>query len=255
VANNLSSGGSGYPGPQDPSQGGNAYGGGIYGGTNGPTVLTNCTLSGNMALGGTGTGSGATNGVGYGGNLAQAGVLQLIETIVNAGVSNNAYGSLTDLGYNLSSDSSCAFSGPGSLNHTDPKLQPLANNGGPTLTMALVDGSPAIGAGISLPGITTDQRGVARPYYGPAPDIGAYEWNGTVVNPNGFNLSPIVRSNGAWCIYGAGPTNQAFRLQVSSNLAAWSDIATNNTGPWGTYRVQDNAAPAPPVRFYRVVSP
>jgi fibronectin-binding autotransporter adhesin len=255
LANNLSKGGSGYPGPYLPNQGGSGYGGGIYAGTNGPTLLTNCTLSGNLALGGVGTGPGVvTNGVGFGGNLAQSGVLELIETIVNAGVSSNAYGSIIDLGYNISSDSSCAFTGAGSLNNTNPELQPLANNGGPTLTMALSVGSPAIFAGISLPGITTDQRGVARPY-GPEPDIGAYEWNGTIVNPTSFNISSIVRSNGVCYLSGVGPTNQAFRLQASSNLVTWSSISTNNSGFFGIYSLQDNSAPAAPVRFYRVVSP
>ncbi len=47
----------------------------------------------------------------------------------------------------------------------DPLLAPLADYGGPTQTMALLPGSPAIGAGnIALipGGITTDQRGFAR---------------------------------------------------------------------------------------------
>ena len=59
----------------------------------------------------------------------------------------------------------------------DPLLGSLANNGGPTGTMALLAGSPAIlgGTTADYPGtsttITTDQRGVARTL---APDIGAY---------------------------------------------------------------------------------
>jgi len=48
----------------------------------------------------------------------------------------------------------------------------LANNGGPTLTNALVSGSPAVDAAPSGP--ATDQRGVARPQ-GSAFDIGAFE--------------------------------------------------------------------------------
>jgi hypothetical protein len=55
-------------------------------------------------------------------------------------------------------------------------LSPLANNGGPTKTHALVSGSPAIDAIPSAdPGCTrTDQRGVPRPR-GPGCDIGAFE--------------------------------------------------------------------------------
>ena len=41
----------------------------------------------------------------------------------------------------------------------DAMLAPLGNYGGPTETMALLAGSPAIGAGIAVTGVTTDQRG------------------------------------------------------------------------------------------------
>jgi predicted outer membrane repeat protein len=65
----------------------------------------------------------------------------------------------------------------------DPKLGALANNGGPTLTRALLPGSPARNAGAACPAV--DQRGNARPQ-GSACDIGAYE----VVERLG--LSPAV---------------------------------------------------------------
>ena len=61
----------------------------------------------------------------------------------------------------------------------DPELGPLASNGGPTDTMALLNGSPAFMAGtyaydpISDDLITTDQRGDTRPL--PTPSIGAYD--------------------------------------------------------------------------------
>jgi hypothetical protein len=65
-----------------------------------------------------------------------------------------------------------------SLPNTNPLLGPLSNNGGPTLTMPLLDNSPAINAADPTPELTSpvDQRGVTRPQ-GPAPDIGAYEKN------------------------------------------------------------------------------
>jgi predicted outer membrane repeat protein len=53
----------------------------------------------------------------------------------------------------------------------DPKLGPLADNGGPTFTHALQDGSPAINAG-GPGGPTTDQRGKPT---GEDPDIGSYQ--------------------------------------------------------------------------------
>jgi CSLREA domain-containing protein len=77
-------------------------------------------------------------------------------------------------GFNLESADSCGLGGPGDLKNMDPKLGPLAANGGPTLSHALLDGSPALdkAGGGSCP--TTDQRGTSRPQ-GPACDIGSYE--------------------------------------------------------------------------------
>ncbi len=56
----------------------------------------------------------------------------------------------------------------------DPLLGPLADNGGDTLTAALLPGSPAVDAGIAVSGVTTDERGLDRDR-GIAPDIGAFE--------------------------------------------------------------------------------
>ncbi|MDR2016336.1 MAG: hypothetical protein LBP90_01830, partial [Burkholderiales bacterium] len=50
----------------------------------------------------------------------------------------------------------------------------LANNGGPTETLTLPDGSPAIDTGDPSVGLTTDQRGQPRPQ-GSGPDLGAFE--------------------------------------------------------------------------------
>lgn len=86
-----------------------------------------------------------------------------------------AGGTLLSSGYNLDSGATCGFSGTGTLNNTNPNLGALANNGGPTLTHALVSPSPAIDAGTSIGTPTDDQRGVARPQ-GAAPDIGAFEY-------------------------------------------------------------------------------
>lgn len=61
------------------------------------------------------------------------------------------------------------------LTSTDPQLGSLADNGGPTQTMALSVGSPAIDAGTNTGCPTTDQRGRSRPA-GAACDLGAYEF-------------------------------------------------------------------------------
>ncbi len=58
----------------------------------------------------------------------------------------------------------------------DPMLEPLADNGGFTMTHALSAGSPAIDAGDNAAGLHTDQRGQGFPRVnGAQADIGAYE--------------------------------------------------------------------------------
>jgi hypothetical protein len=84
----------------------------------------------------------------------------------------------------LSSDQTCNFKSSGDLNNTNPQLGSLQNNGGPTQTMALPSGSPAVDAG-NPNGCTdqtghllkTDQRGKPRPDPEDTGgcDIGAYE--------------------------------------------------------------------------------
>ena len=66
----------------------------------------------------------------------------------------------------------CQFvSGPQDQVGADPKVGPLADNGGNTLTHALAKGSPAIDQADALVAPALDQRGLART----TPDIGAYE--------------------------------------------------------------------------------
>lgn len=66
--------------------------------------------------------------------------------------------------------------------HADPKLDPLASNGGPVQTQALLPGSPAIDTGTSSGCPATDARGFARVG---ACDIGAYEFGASAsVPPN-----------------------------------------------------------------------
>jgi hypothetical protein len=86
--------------------------------------------------------------------------------------------------------------GAGNLMGADPMLGPLASNGGPTQTQALLAGSPAINAGGNPLALSTDQRGV--PYarvVGAATDMGAYEFN-PVAAPV-FQSAVSRRSHGA----------------------------------------------------------
>ena len=59
----------------------------------------------------------------------------------------------------------------------DPLLEPLADNGGPTLTHAIPQNSPAVDAGAAFSADETDQRGSPFDrFVGDDPDIGAFEW-------------------------------------------------------------------------------
>jgi CSLREA domain-containing protein len=152
-------------------------GGGIWNHSAITLTVTNSTFSGNRANAG-------------GGIFNDSGAVTLKNTIVaNSPSGGNcaatAGQTITDGGYNLSSDASCITAAT-SLSG-DPMLGDLADNGGPTQTMALQDGSPAIDAipdGTNGCGtdITQDQRGVSRPQ-GSACDIGAFELESTNIPP------------------------------------------------------------------------
>lgn len=82
-------------------------------------------------------------------------------------------GNVVSGGHNLIQDGSCNPLASDTI-VWDAMIGPLADNGGPTLTHALLTGSPGIDAadGVACP--ATDQRGVARPQ-GPECDSGAFE--------------------------------------------------------------------------------
>jgi hypothetical protein len=94
---------------------------------------------------------------------------------------------MSDQGGNFSIDGSCGFSQASSHNSASVAaldLVPLADNGGPTQTVALLPGSLAVNAGVACPPPVTDQRGVPRPQ-GAACDSGAFE----VEPPPGYDIS------------------------------------------------------------------
>ena len=166
--------------------GADAFGGAIYS-ADGLLISVNNTFAANDAQPGIGTLPGS---VGYGGAICSTnGSVTLVNTILTNGIySSNYFGVVVDGGHNLSSDSSCNFTNTGSLNNTDPMLGSLQDNGGPTPTMALLPGSPAIDAGDTAAAPQTDQRGIVRPV-GPAADIGAFEYY-AVLPACSYSVSP-----------------------------------------------------------------
>jgi predicted outer membrane repeat protein len=154
-------------------------GGGID--NSGMLSLIYVTISGSSAAASSGFGGGLP---GQGGGIAVSGTGNLEVTSINSIFANsqggNIYiepmsgGSFRSLGHNLFSDTPGVPLDSSDLTETDPLLGPLADNGGPTQTMALLPGSPAINAAAAVAGVDTDQRGIPRPQ-GSAPDIGAFE--------------------------------------------------------------------------------
>jgi hypothetical protein len=153
-------------------------GGGISNQQKGVVTVVNSTVTGNTSsnpvAGGISTDSGSTT--------------TLVNTIVAANSNSDCpleigfFVAPISGGHNLDSDGSCQLSGPGDQPNADPMLGELEDNGGPTLTHALLAGSPAIDAGddSECPGF--DQRGAPRPA-GAACDIGAYEAGSEVPPP------------------------------------------------------------------------
>jgi len=87
---------------------------------------------------------------------------------------------------------------------TDPNLQALANNGGPTRTMALITGSSAIDAGNNAAGLATDQRGTGfTRVAGTAADIGAFELQSTAVVAATPVPAPSLSTWAQWLLAGA----------------------------------------------------
>ncbi len=156
-------------------------GGGLLAGTGLTTTegteltLLNATIAGNsVSAGGTGGGIGIENP-----SPSASTALALTNTLLAgntaSGMASNCMAvALISSTNNLSSDGTCGFTDPGSKQNVDPQLGALADNGGPTDTMALPASSPAVDAGTNTGCPPTDQRGVARPQLARC-DIGAFE--------------------------------------------------------------------------------
>jgi hypothetical protein len=180
-----------------------------------PLNVRNSTISGNSA------GSVANGGGGlhiYGGSA---------RTMVNTIVADNTapvspdirtFDAASTLNASFSlieNPSGAAITGGPHIFGLDPKLGPLTENGGPTPTLALLAGSPALDKG-SASGV--DQRGAIRPFDlkgipltagGNSADIGAYERNlcggKTIVNRVGTSgKDNLVGTKGADGILGLG---------------------------------------------------
>ncbi len=247
-------------------------------------TLTNCTISGN-------TGTVATGVLGLQisdpttvtlinctvanhsphGVFTQAATIRLQNTLVANNAQNfvrTSGGTVTSLGNNLDSDGSSGLTNGanGDIVGTtgspiNALLSPLNNHGGPTSTLALLTGSPAINAGTNVSTPSTDQRGIARVG---ATDIGAFESRGfTLAIAGGNNQTAVVNTNFASPlsmtvmpnsagepvdgglvtftppVSGATATIAGNPATIASGAATSGTVTANGTG--GTYNVAANA--------------
>lgn len=201
-------------------------GGAIY--NNGGTVtLVNCTVFHNHGAGDAGMGIDNQGGTVNAKN-------SIIAANTDLGGQNpvDVYGTLTSQGYNLIGSNLKMIITPMTGDQIgtpespiDPMLGPLQDNGGPTFTHGLLNGSPAIDKGGGGTGLTTDQRGRPRPVRynvsipepagGDGSDIGAVE-----LSPIQFDAPTYsVPENGSSVIVSvsrSGDTSQAASVHYAT---------------------------------------
>lgn len=174
-------------------------GGGIF--NNGTLTISNSTLSGNQSYIGGGIQSqgptaaiydstvvGNSARIGDSGGIYRGGGTVSVRATLLADNAEGDCSGVTDSGYNIDDDGSCGFTLPSISDYAtlSKTLGPLANNGGPTQTISLLPGSPAIDYVPAADCPSTDQRGAIRT---PPCDIGAFDTDG---NPTITSFSPVT---------------------------------------------------------------
>lgn len=247
---NGGAGGLGYtlPGGGTPASGqpGKGLGGGLFN-HNGTITVTNSTFSENTAADGgrsifnLGDSIGKTTAT----TTATAAITNTI--LGQADTSGQDFtGTIVGTGANSTSGTNNLIrtqSGfAGSFSTADPMLGALANNFGPTPTMALLSGSPAIDAAVKAGAPTTDQRGLARdPDNAGTIDIGAYERLGLnmVVNTaadattpadNVLSLREAINLANGTLSFGALSAPEQTKVTPAAGLATTITFASSMDG-------------------------
>lgn len=258
------------------------------GGNGGAGAASNGTFGGNGGSGGAGGWGGgvlstvgasqalvrntilafnAAGAGGAGGNRGAGNPMGIVGSAGGPGGDPDISGAFTSLGHNFIRLTGSAVGFRSGVNGDilgsfDPRLGPLADNGGPTPTIALLPGSPALDAGDdTLTG--TDQRGMPRKA-GEHVDIGAYEMSAAdaaaygsapslgavscaVSNlPSGvsaavftFSVNPNGLDTAAWIEYGVTPgyggASRALALGYT-NVSVATNITVTGLAPGMTYR-------------------
>lgn len=276
---NQSQGGMGSGG------GGCGFGGAIFN-LNGSIVIFSSTIASNSVRAGAGAagGSHGTNGLPgfadggafysmvYDSAISRVGTVTLANSILAGTVGGNdvvnIFPATTTAGNNLGniilvagepniiqnfSNSGGVFTNTGVITN-NPLLGPLANNGGPTPTMALLPGSPAIDAGDSSLAPATDQRGQPR-VSGAVVDLGAVEYQMPLLitafgfpTPGQFQIQFLGTAGGNYSILSS--TNLSLPLTNWTYVGPAAPVSSN------LFQFTDSSAPGnSSVQYYRVRQP
>lgn len=267
-------------------RGNRANGGGAMVFLGGTISLENVTVSGNTATeipGGIrsavarGTGSVSLTNVTLYGNTyldsnanlvvdAESVAPQLRNTIIQGTIDGaNCYLGVApvSLGYNQSSDASCALTGTGDIQNANIALAPLADNGGPTQTHLATVGSSVVDA---IPAadcaVTVDQRNLPRPQ-GPNCDAGAVEGVPVAMPPlpisQPYYLGKILVRPINLPIFAILPNIAATRLEITQGVQEADGAGVTLVAGKRTYvrfHVRKTSGGADPVvgaRLWRIV--
>jgi hypothetical protein len=208
--------------------------------TNATLALNSGTTGAGGAAGPAGIGQSQNGSAGTAGSPGSSGGgirgtnAKLVNTLMTQNAPDNVSGSTTSVGPNLSSSMLL--------------VEPLTDNGGPTLTMAPLPGSPAVGAASAAAASATDQRGFPRPA-GSGPDIGAFELGSIMPTVTEFRAD----AEGVTVTAG-GNAGQSCRLLTSADLVNWIAVATNAFDNIGSVVFHQSTTPGA-YRFYQLVMP
>jgi hypothetical protein len=175
----------------------------------GNAELKHVTVTGSMPRGDGWVGTGISS---YGG-----GSLRLTNSVVAHNAGSDCSGSVSFSGVNLIGDGSCDVAKHGGF-AGDPKLGALLENGGPTLTHALLVNSPAANRATDTLCRALDERGAKRPQ-GDHCDLGAFEQ----VQDAGPPLVPVLSffdqavSDGTLAGKGRSADQRNHRLEAERN--------------------------------------
>lgn len=234
LAGNLAEGGSG-------GSGGDGYGGAVFNVDGTLSVITS-TLADNSATGYV-NGGGAVYNLAMGTTSTGSGVpstVTLTDSILANSVGSNDL--VNDQNYSMSGSAIVNATAPnivmamstidgattnGTPNTANPQLGLLFNNGGPTPTMVLLAGSPALGAGATGTNVpTTDQRGVAR---GSVIDLGAVQ-----------DTPPQTQADTSLTLTSTGSTSSGSSVTLTATVA----VTSGSTTPAGTVQFVDSTTGA-----------